>query len=131
LDVVAVHFVGGLRGTLSVGLLAVPSAKTVGGLFYGGGLAQLWPQFLTALVVTVWTALMTSIIGLAIHKTMGMRIAEAEELSGVDVSEHAETAYELIMSGGSFAPDGSGHHDQQAELRHEPSDLSRTTTPTG
>lgn len=104
LDVVAVHFIGGLWGTLSLGFFAVPSSKTGGGLFYGGGLAQFWPQILTALIVTAWTAVMTTLIGLAIHKTMGMRVTDADERSGIDVTEHAETAYELAMVGGSFHP---------------------------
>ncbi len=104
LDVVAVHFVGGLWGTLSLGFFAVPSAKTEGGLFYGGGLTQFWPQILTALMVTAWTAIMTTLIGLAIHKTVGMRVKEHEELAGIDITEHAETAYELAMVGGSFNP---------------------------
>ena len=47
---------------------------------------------------------MTTLIGFAIHKTMGMRVSEADELSGIDVTEHAETAYELLMVGGSFHP---------------------------
>jgi Amt family ammonium transporter len=104
LDVVAVHFVGGLWGTLSLGFFALPSAKTEGGLFYGGGLAQFWPQLLAALIVTLWSATMTTLIGFAIHKTMRMRVSEAEEVSGIDVTEHAETAYELLMVGGSFHP---------------------------
>jgi Amt family ammonium transporter len=47
---------------------------------------------------------MTTLIGLAIHKTMGMRVTDADERSGIDVTEHAETAYELAMVGGSFHP---------------------------
>jgi Amt family ammonium transporter len=104
LDVVAVHFVGGLWGTLSLGFFALPSARTEGGLFHGGGLTQFWPQLLTALIVTVWSAVMTTLIGFAIHKSMRMRVAEADEVSGIDVTEHAETAYELLMVGGSFHP---------------------------
>ena len=49
---------------------------------------------------------MTPLIGFAIHKTIGMRVSEADELSGIDVTEHAETAYELLMVGGSFHPGG-------------------------
>ena len=108
LDVVAVHFVGGLWGTLSLGFFAVPSVKSEGGLFYGGGLTQFWPQILTALIVTAWSAIMTTLIGYAIHKTMGMRVSEASERSGIDVTEHAETAYELLMVGGTFHP--GEHH---------------------
>ena len=51
---------------------------------------------------------MTTLIGLAIHKTMGMRVSEANERSGIDVTEHAETAYELLMVGGTFHP--GEHH---------------------
>ena len=114
LDVVAVHFVGGLWGTLSLGFFAVPSVKTEGGLFYGGGLTQFWPQILTALIVTAWSAVMTTLIGFAIHKTIGMRVSEADERSGIDVTEHAETAYELLMVGGSFHP---GEHQARPCLR--------------
>ena len=109
LDVVAVHFLGGLWGTLSLGFFAVPSAKTDGGLFYGGGLAQFWPQLLTAVIVTAWTAVMTSLIGLLIHRTIGMRVTESGERVGIDVTEHAETAYELVMVGGAFHPNGHRH----------------------
>jgi Amt family ammonium transporter len=117
LDVVAVHFVGGLWGTLALGFFALPSAKTAGGLFYGGGLAQFWPQILTALIVTAWSAAMTTLIGFAIHKSIGMRVSEADELSGIDVTEHAETAYELLMVGGSFHP-GDPHARTDAAEAH-------------
>jgi Amt family ammonium transporter len=113
LDVVAVHFVGGLWGTLSLGFFALPSAKTEGGLFYGGGMAQFWPQLLTALIITLWSGLMTTLIAFIIHKTMGMRVSEADELNGIDVTEHAETAYELLMVGGSFHP-GEPHGTSDA-----------------
>ena len=124
LDVVAVHFVGGLWGTLSLGFFALPSAKTEGGLFHGGGLAQFWPQLLTALIVTVWSAVMTTLIGFAIHKTIGMRVSEADEHSGIDVTEHAETAYELLMVGGSFNP-GEPH----AALASAEADGARMESP--
>ncbi|MCB5290901.1 Ammonia channel [Arthrobacter sp. SO3] len=114
LDVVAVHFVGGLWGTLSLGFFALPSAKTEGGLFYGGGMAQFWPQLLTALIITLWSGLMTTLIAFIIHKTMGMRVSEADELNGIDVTEHAETAYELLMVGGSFHP-GDPHGKADAD----------------
>ncbi|MCY1242100.1 Ammonia channel [compost metagenome] len=119
LDVVAVHFVGGLWGTLSLGFFAVPSTKTEGGLFYGGGLTQFWPQVLTALIVTAWSAIMTTLIGYAIHKTMGMRVSEANERSGIDVTEHAETAYELLMVGGAFHP-GEQHGKSVAAEAADP-----------
>ncbi|MFC8504382.1 ammonium transporter [Pedococcus sp. NPDC057267] len=113
LDVVGVHLVGGLIGTLLIGLLATKGSPTGAaglavneGLFYGGGFAQLWAQFLGAATVLVFSFVVTYVIGLAIHKTIGFRVAEADEVSGVDLSEHAESAYDITgHSGGRF---GSG-----------------------
>jgi Amt family ammonium transporter len=113
LDVVGVHLVGGLIGTLLIGLLATKGSPTGAagldvneGLFYGGGFSQLWAQFLGAAVVLVFSFVVTYLIGLAIHKTMGFRVDEADEVSGVDLSEHAESAYDITgHSGGRF---GSG-----------------------
>jgi Amt family ammonium transporter len=60
---------------------------------------------------------MTTLIGFAIHKSIGMRVSEADELSGIDVTEHAETAYELLMVGGSFHP-GDPHARTEAAPAH-------------
>ena len=60
---------------------------------------------------------MTTLIGFAIHKSIGMRVSEADELSGIDVTEHAETAYELLMVGGSFHP-GDPHARSDAAEAH-------------
>ena len=106
LDVVGVHLVGGLVGTLLIGFLATEAAPAgVNGLFYGGGLTQFWSQLIAAVSVMVYSFVMALIIGLAIHKTMGMRIPEEDEVTGIDLTTHAETAYELQESGsgGKFA----------------------------
>jgi Amt family ammonium transporter len=113
LDVVGVHLVGGLIGTLLIGLLATKGSPTGAaglavneGLFYGGGLSQLGAQAEGAFTVLIFSFVVTYLIGLAIHKTMGFRVDEADEAQGVDLSEHAETAYDLSgLSGGRF---GSG-----------------------
>jgi ammonium transporter, Amt family len=106
LDVVGVHLVGGLAGTLLIGLLATEAAPAgVNGLFYGGGLTQFWSQLVAAMAVMVYSFVVAMIIGLAIHKTMGMRIPEEDEITGIDLTTHAESAYELAESGsgGKFA----------------------------
>jgi ammonium transporter, Amt family len=96
LDVVGVHLFGGLWGTLAVGFLATAAAPAgVDGLFYGGGFDQLWRQAVGAFAVLFFSLIMTLIIGLLLHKTIGFRVSEEEELSGVDESEHAETSYDL------------------------------------
>ncbi len=101
LDVVGVHLVGGLVGTILIGLLATEAAPAgVNGLFYGGGLAQLWSQTAAAVTVMVFSFVMALLIGLAIKSTMGLRIDADDEVAGIDTAVHAEVAYEFGNSGG-------------------------------
>jgi ammonium transporter, Amt family len=102
LDVVGVHLVGGLWGTISVGFFA-SAATTAGvdGLFYGGGVDQLWRQIVGALAVLIFSFVVTYVIGTIIQKTMGFRITEEDEVAGIDSIEHAETAYDFASLGGS------------------------------
>ncbi|MDP3971356.1 MAG: ammonium transporter [Candidatus Nanopelagicales bacterium] len=111
LDVVGVHLVGGIVGTLMIGLVAVEEAPAgVVGLFYGGGLDQLGKQAVAAGAVIVFSFVVTLIIGLVIHKTIGFRVSGDDEIQGVDLTTHAETAYELSDAtyGGHFAGGGPG-----------------------
>lgn len=91
LDVVGVHLVGGLVGTVGLGFLATGS-----GLFYGGGLNQLAVQVIIALVAIAFSAAVTAIIGFALKATLGWRVTEEEEVGGIDLAEHGETAYETL-----------------------------------
>jgi ammonium transporter, Amt family len=96
LDVVGVHLVGGLVGTIMIGLVSVGSAPgAVDGLFSGGGVRPLILQTLTALFAVLWSGVMTLIVGLAIKYTIGWRISEDDEIEGIDFVEHGETAYDL------------------------------------
>ena len=100
LDVVGVHLVGGLVGTLLIGFLADPSTPAgVAGLFYGGGFDQLGRQVLGAAVVMVYSFVVTFVIAKVLDKTMGLRVKEAAESQGIDVAEHAETGYDLSHVG--------------------------------
>jgi Amt family ammonium transporter len=100
LDVVGVHMVGGLVGTLIIGFLAVNVTEPASaGLFYGGGLAQLGRQALAAGVVLTYSLGVTYVIGLVIDKTIGFRVDEDIEVSGIDQAEHLETAYENVGGG--------------------------------
>ena len=91
LDVVGVHLVGGLVGTVGLGFIATGS-----GLFYGGGFNQLAVQVIIALVAIVFSATVTAIIGFALKATLGWRVTEEEEVGGIDLAEHGETAYETL-----------------------------------
>lgn len=95
LDVVGVHLVGGLVGTVALGFLA-----TEGGLFYGDGFRQLVVQIAIALFAMLWTAAFTLLIGMALKHTLGWRVAEEEEVAGIDRVEHGESAYEFGATGG-------------------------------
>ncbi|WP_413467661.1 ammonium transporter [Mycobacterium sp. RTGN3] len=96
LDVVGVHLVGGLIGTLMIGLVAAPETyNAVAGLFYGGGFDQLWRQAVGAGAVLLYSAIGTTIVALIVKYTVGLRVSDEDEASGIDEAEHAETAYEL------------------------------------
>jgi Amt family ammonium transporter len=96
LDVIAVHLVGGLVGSLLLGLFADSSinpAVTNEGLFLGGGADLLLDQSLASVVTLVYSFVATLIIGKVIDVTMGLRVSEEDEDTGLDLSQHAEVAY--------------------------------------
>ncbi|WP_049825961.1 ammonium transporter [Tsukamurella paurometabola] len=90
LDVVGVHLVAGLIGTISLGFIAKDT-----GLFYGGDYKQLVVQVVIALVAMAFTAVLTIAIAYAL-KPLGWRVDKESEADGIDNSEHAETAYDLV-----------------------------------
>jgi Amt family ammonium transporter len=97
LDVVGVHLVGGIWGSLSVGFFGTAAVNSIGldGIFYGGGTELLMKQLLGVGLVFAYSFIVTLIIGFAIEKTMGFRIKRENELEGIDLVEHAESAYEF------------------------------------
>jgi Amt family ammonium transporter len=95
LDVVGVHLVGGLVGTVGIGFLA-----TSGGLLYGDGVEQLVVQVVVALFAMAWSAAATLLVGLLVKHTLGWRISEEDEVDGIDFVEHGESAYDLVNRGG-------------------------------
>lgn len=90
LDVVAVHLVGGIVGTVMIGFVGVDV-----GLFNGGGTEQLVKQVIGAGAVLAYSFIATLIIGKIVDLTIGFRITNDQELAGIDVAIHAERAYEL------------------------------------
>ena len=106
LDVVGVHLVAGIWGSLAIGLFGASSVNSVGvdGLFYGGGTELLAKQTIGVALVGVYSFIATLIIGYAIEKTIGFRVKRDVEVAGIDLNEHAETAYEMTSSsrGGSI-----------------------------
>jgi ammonium transporter, Amt family len=101
LDVVGVHLVGGLVGTIGVGFLATAAAPAgVDGLLYGGGADQLWRQTVGALAVLAFSFVITYLLGVLLQRTVGFRIDEEDEVTGIDLVLHAETGYDLHTASG-------------------------------
>ncbi len=105
LDVVGVHLVGGLVGTILIGFFANLDEGTtwagagdelspMNGLLYGGGVTQLVTQIVVALIAVAFSFVVTYVIGLIIKSVGGLRVSEEVEVSGIDLAVHGETAYE-------------------------------------
>ncbi|MFD8597777.1 ammonium transporter [Kitasatospora sp. NPDC059646] len=104
LDVVGVHLVGGVIGSLLVGLFATGHVgQSAAGLFYGGGFGQLGRQVLGVAAVLAYSFVLSWLLGTAIQKTIGFRVAEDVEVSGIDQAEHAESAYDFTALGAGLA----------------------------
>lgn len=97
LDVVGVHMVGGLVGSMLIGFLAKPGAlgDFKAGLLYGGGGELLLEQFIANAVTIVFSFVVTFVILKALDMVMGIRVSEEDEVTGLDISQHAESAYNL------------------------------------
>jgi ammonium transporter, Amt family len=96
LDVIAVHLVGGLVGSLLLGFFAdsaINGVVTNEGVFLGGGADLLVDQIVASVVTLAFSFVASLIIGKVIDLTIGLRVDEAAEDEGLDLSQHAETAY--------------------------------------
>ncbi|MFJ3212842.1 ammonium transporter [Streptomyces flaveolus] len=104
LDVVGVHLVGGIAGSLLVGFFASGKGQSdVQGLFYGGGLDQFWKQCAGVFAVLAYSLVVSAVLAFALDRTIGMRVPEDDEVTGIDQAEHAETAYDFSGAGGGAA----------------------------
>ncbi|MBI4333648.1 MAG: ammonium transporter [Chloroflexi bacterium] len=112
LDVVGVHGVGGTWGAIATGLFASKAVNEAGGdgLLFGTP-GQLWTQIVAVLATYVLAAVMTTVILKVVDAIVGLRVAADDEVAGLDLSQHSETAYmlgggsygEFTSSGGAFA----------------------------
>jgi ammonium transporter, Amt family len=119
LDVVGVHLVGGAVGSLLIGLFATSTVTGgVSGLLYGGGLAQLGKQAVAVLAVGGYSFAVSYGLGVLVDRTVGFRISQADEMSGVDAAAHAEYAYEFLPHDRHLAPLPQVHAPRQE--RQEP-----------
>ena len=110
LDVIGVHLVGGLVGTIMIGVVGDQTHLLTPSLLDGGSLALLGTQLVAAGAVLAYSFVVTLLIALLLKATIGLRASEEDEVTGLDQTQHAESAYEAgsIGGGGSaLAPSGS------------------------
>jgi Amt family ammonium transporter len=97
LDVVAVHLVGGVIGSVLLGLFADASVNELGkdGLLFGGGTSLLVEQVIAVVAVFVFSLVVSGLIGLALKKTLpgGLRVSDDDEDAGLDLTQHSEAGY--------------------------------------
>ena len=117
LDVVGVHLVGGIVGCLLIGFFATTEVNELGkdGLLYGGGAGLLGIQAVGALAVMAYSFVITLILALVLKAVVGLRVSQDDEVGGIDLAVHAESAYELGESGGGGVFAGIGHHSHGGE----------------
>ncbi|MGV8877051.1 MAG: ammonium transporter [Rhodoglobus sp.] len=90
LDVVGLHLVAGIIGTIYLGFFATGT-----GLFVGGDAGQLVVQTISVLAVAIFSFAMSWLIGTAIQKTIGFRVTSEEEIAGIDIAVHGESGYAM------------------------------------
>lgn len=97
LDVIGVHLVGGIVGSLLVGVFATRAVNANGrdGLLAGGGLQLLGEQALAVGVTMIFSFSVSFALAKVIDATIGLRVTPDEEIEGLDTTQHAETGYNL------------------------------------
>ena len=99
LDVVGVHYVGGLIGALLTGVFATQSIiSPIGGTVYTGNFDQLLRQVVASVIATVWAFVLSFIILKLIDWTIGLRVSDEDEEAGLDYSQHGESGYAMAGS---------------------------------
>ena len=133
---VAVHMLNGIWGTIAVGLFATETAPGFAvagireGLFYGGGLTQLGKQLGGILVTALWTVITIYITFAVIRKTVGLRVTEEEEITGLDTTEHGlpsayagfaimDIANTMTMNVNANTNLGESDYDQASEAKRK------------
>jgi ammonium transporter, Amt family len=111
LDVVGVHLVGGILGSLLVGIFASKAINSAGadGLINGGGLKLLGEQALAVVAVLGFTGVVSFVLVKILEKVMGLRVDEEAEFTGLDRTQHAEAAYAMADFGGMAARSEGSH----------------------
>jgi len=115
----SVHLVCGVFGTICVGLFAqegVTSLSTVNGLFFGGGLSLLETEIIGIIAVGIFTFISSSLVWFLLKKTIGIRVSLEEEIQGLDIGEHGNSAYPDFAIVAPILATGNGTIDKSAAI---------------
>ena len=109
LDVVGVHMVGGIVGALALGIFSTVAVNEFGadGVMAGGGVALLGKQALAVVITLVFSFVLTYVIAKVVDATIGLRVSEEDEITGLDLALHSEVGYSLSDTGGGFVSHAS------------------------
>jgi len=116
----SVHLICGIFGTLCIGLFAqegVTSLSTVNGLFFGGGLSLLGVELLGIITVGIFVFATSTLVWYLLKKTIGIRVSLEEEILGLDIGEHGNTAYPDFSIVSPILETGSEKEDKAASIR--------------
>jgi len=117
----SVHLVCGVFGTICVGLFAqegVTSLSAVNGLFFGGGLSLLGTELLGIIAVGLFVFASSSLVWLLLKHTIGIRVSLEEEIQGLDIGEHGNSAYPDFAIVAPILTSGSGNTDMAVAMSH-------------
>ena len=115
----SVHLVCGVFGTICVGLFAqegVTSLSTVNGLFFGGGFSLLGVEILGIVAVGAFVFVSSTLAWLLIKKTIGIRVTLEEEIAGLDIGEHGNSAYPDFATAAPITAPGNGNGEKVAAI---------------
>lgn len=125
----SVHLVCGVFGTLSIGLFAqkgITSLSTVNGLFFGGGLSLLGIEALGVVAVGVFVFASSALVWLLLKKTIGIRVSLEEEILGLDIGEHGNSAYPDFAIIAPFMSSENGDGDEASIM--SPAEVQKPTS---
>jgi ammonium transporter, Amt family len=93
LDAFGVHGIGGIWGAIATGLFATPVIQSACSGAFAGNLKQLGIQLIAIVATLIYSGVLTAMLFKVVDKTLGLRVTEEEEVSGLDITQHDEIAY--------------------------------------
>ena len=126
LGAIAAHGMGGIWGTLSLGLFTTPDLAVIGqpGLLYGGGFAQLGVQAVGVIAAGGFVFISSLAVFAILKATIGLRVKPEQELNGLDISEHGVYGYAGQIIATDDRQNGNGQYSEGPREKAAAEDIS-------